>query len=159
MAKVQESNISYVEPERLDVVYANNKVNTNDLIVRIMNTILGEISDPFFLNNQFKYYNELLKVLIKTNDRNEINYMLNEISQFDGTIESLMKLLARNITVDANEAHKLYIVCYLRTEFDTRFAERIGYENPKYTVLKRIGREPWEVFLECFKNSDNFILF
>ena len=160
MANDHDDNIIN-EKNCLDTLYYSNEILTNDLIIRVLNTILGEISDPFFLNGQFKYFIELLTFLSKDKDfkRNEINYMLDEISQFDGDIESLMRITFRNLDCDSSKAHKLFIICYFRTEFEMNFAERISYENPKYAINKAMGFDDWTIFLECYKDGGRFILF
>lgn len=144
--------------ERLNDVYSNGLNTDNDVIIRVINTILnvekGPVPQPSIIMAKFEYFTSLLAKLYTSSpiSRSGISYIISELAEPDKlktNWDMFVQMVKRNNGMDKSEYKYIYIMCYSRALFETIYSNNIAYSEPSYAINEAIGSSSWEVFLSA----------
>ncbi len=143
--------------EKLNDIYNNINNTDNDIIIRILNTIVEKSKSPQEYYGNFIYFKELLIVLQLNSDniRNDIAYVISKMNECNEiTFDEFVVILKQILQEDKTQYKYLWLQCYLRSIFDVFYVDRIFYKNPECAVKITLGEESFNVFLNSLENNE-----
>jgi len=145
--------------ERLNEIYNNCHNDDNTVLIRSLNTFLENgINDPSIICENVLYFVRLFEILLKTNNRPSIKFVVDAIQSVEMTqsFSNFIQLLEQVHEQDMRDYKYLFLMCYCRSKFESHFTDKIKYTNPKYAVMEAMGQHNrWAVlFVEAYKQNE-----
>lgn len=149
--------------ERLNDVYNNIEYDDNTLLIRILNTILENDENPYYILSSIKHYIKLFEELSININRPQIKYVIEKVNYLenDSSFTNFINLLNEIYQDDPTkitEYKYLFLISYCRAKFEILYDEHIRYTKPKYAAIEAFGECSWFVFLKAFKKNDYIYL-
>ena len=149
--------------ERLDAIFNNPKNDDNTVIIRCLNTVLENgPSSSLQVYRGLGYFAKLFAELIKENKikRPDIEFVVEHIQAIDASnsFAEFKKVLENIYEKDMADYKYLFLMSYWRVLFEIFYEKKIAYTKPEFAIMQANGHEPWNVFLNAFKNSEYNII-
>jgi len=139
--------------ERLNDMYNNMSYDDNEVIIRTLNTVLEKHSESRSIYVNLVYMVKLLEDLNKVNKRSDIEFIVDNIKSINN-FNDFKKVLANIIDQDMSIYKYVFLMCYCRSLFETKFVNNILYTKPEYAIQQVLGKEAWVIFLSSFKKCE-----
>jgi len=143
--------------QRLDEVYYSSDSSDNDVIIRVLNTILDYSEESESVLDSMLYFVEIFEQLESKSEikRPAVKYIIDQTTKLNGNFNFniFVEILETNHNKDNKNYEHIWMMCFLRAVFYVGFFDKVYYKIPEYAVRIASGENEWHVFLEAFEKK------